>query len=50
MKYNIELNHDDFILILSVLKKAQDGNLTAWNAANFLCEHTRVSYPEEEEE
>lgn len=49
MKYNIELNHDDFILILSVLKKAQDGNLTAWNAANFLCEHTRVSYDDEME-
>ena len=50
MKYNIELNHDDFILILSVLKRAQEQNITAWSAANFLCEHTRVSYEGEEEE
>ena len=44
MKYNIELEHDDFILLLDTLKKAHDGNIINWSATDMVCEHTKVSY------
>ena len=44
MKYNIELEHDDFVLLLDTLKKAQDGNIINWSATDMVCEHTNVSY------
>jgi hypothetical protein len=44
MKYHIELEHDDFVLILTVLKKAQEKEITAWDAASFICEKTKVEY------
>lgn len=44
MKYNIKLEHEDFILLLDMLKKAQDGNIINWSATDLICEHTKVSY------
>lgn len=44
MKYNIELEHEDFVLMLDALKKAQDGNIINWSATDMVCEHTKVSY------
>lgn len=44
MTYNIELDHNLFILLLDVLKKTQDGNIINWSATDMVCEHTKVSY------
>jgi len=44
MTYNIKLEHGDFVLLLDVLKKAQDGNIINWSATDMVCEHTKVSY------
>jgi hypothetical protein len=44
MTYNIELDHNLFILLLDTLKKAQDGNIINWSATDMVCEHTKVSY------
>ena len=44
MTYRIELKHEDFILLLDVLKKAQDGNIINWSATDMVCENTKVSY------
>lgn len=44
MKYNIKLEHEDFILLLDMLKKAQDGNIINWSATDLICENTKVSY------
>lgn len=43
MKYNIELEHDDFVLILSILKNAEEQGMIAWDAASFLCTKTKVN-------
>lgn len=42
IKYKITLEHDDFVLLLDVLKKAQRASLTSWDAAGFICENTKV--------
>lgn len=42
IKYNITLEHDDFVLLLNVLKKAQREGITNWDAAGFICENTKV--------
>jgi hypothetical protein len=44
MTYNIELDHNLFILLLDTLKKAQDGNIINWSATDMVCEHTKVIY------
>ena len=44
MTYRIKLKHEDFILLLETLKKAQDGNIINWSATDMVCEHTKVSY------
>ena len=44
MKYSIKLEHEDFVLLLGVLKKAQDENIVCWSATDLICEHTKVSY------
>lgn len=42
IKYKITLEHDDFVLLLDVLKKAQVEGITTWDAAGFICENTKV--------
>lgn len=44
MVYNVSLSHDDFVLILDVLKKSQESGIVNWDAAGFICEHTKISY------
>ena len=44
MKYNISLNHDDFILLLDTLRKAQEQGVIRWSATNMICENTKVQY------
>lgn len=42
MKYLVSLEHDDFVLVIDILKKAQEANLINWDAAGFICEHTKL--------
>lgn len=44
MKYNITLEHEDFILLLDTLKKAQESGVIAWSATNMVCQNTKVEY------
>ena len=44
MNYNISLKHDDFILLLDSLKKAQEQGVIKWSATDMVCENTKVSY------
>lgn len=46
MKYNITLEHEDFVLLLDLLKRAQGKGLTTWNAASFICKNTKVEEKE----
>lgn len=43
IKYTVNLEHDDFCLLLDVLRKAREKGLTAWDAAGFVCDKTTVS-------
>lgn len=40
--YNISLVHDDFILLLDLLKKAQTEHVANWDAVGFICENTKI--------
>lgn len=42
MKYLVSLEHDDFVLVLDILKKAQESGLIAWDAAGHICELTKL--------
>ena len=42
IKYQITLNHDDFCLLLSVLRDAKDGGLISWSATEMVCSNTKV--------
>lgn len=42
MSYQISLENDDFVLLLDVLKKAQEEGLVLWSAAYMVCEHTQI--------
>lgn len=46
IKYKITLEHDDFVLLLDVLKRAQGESLTSWDAAGLICENTKVEVQE----
>lgn len=46
IKYKITLEHEDFVLLLDLLKRAQGEGLTTWNAAGFICENTKVEEQE----
>ena len=42
MKYLVSLEHDDFVLIINILKNAQLSNVINWDAAGMICEHTKL--------
>lgn len=42
IKYNISLKHDDFVMLLDILKRAEKEGITAWDAAGFICENTKI--------
>lgn len=44
MKYNISLEHDDFILMLDTLRKAQESGIINWSATDMICQNTQVTY------
>lgn len=44
MTYKTELSHDDFVLLLDTLRKAQEEGLISWRATDMVCENTKVVY------
>lgn len=44
MKYNISLDHDDFVLLIDVLSKCQSSGLVTWSATGMVCENTKISF------
>lgn len=49
MKYVVTLNHADFTLLMTVLKKSENCSIISWNACDFVCNNTKVEYEESEE-
>ena len=44
MKYQIVLEHDDFVLLLDVLKKSRASEVINWSATDLVCRNTKVIY------
>lgn len=44
MTYHTTLSHEDFILLLDTLKKAEESGIINWDGAQFVCENTQISY------
>lgn len=44
MTYQVSLHHEDFVLILDVLGRAQEQGLINWSATDLICENTKVEY------
>lgn len=44
MKYEITLEHNDFVLLLDVLRKSQEQGIIAWSATDMICNNTKVVY------
>lgn len=42
MKYNITLEHEDFVLLLHALKQCQEQGVITWSATDMICGHTKV--------
>lgn len=42
IKYKVSLEHDDFVLLLDILRKAQESRLINWDGTGFICQHTQV--------
>lgn len=47
IEYKITLEHDDFVLLLDVLRRARTNDVTAWDAADFICENTKIEVKEQ---
>ena len=44
MSYNISLKHDDFVLLIDVLRKCQDDGIINWSATAMVCENTKICF------
>lgn len=42
IKYQITLNHDDFCLLLSVLRESKERGVFSWSATDMVCSNTKV--------
>lgn len=42
MKYVTTLEHDDFVLLIDALRKAQEQGVINWSATDMICEHTNI--------
>lgn len=42
MKYVITLEHDEIVLLLGALHKAQEQGVINWSATDLICEHTNI--------
>lgn len=44
MKYVTTLEHKDFVLLMEVLKKAQNEGLINWSATALVCKNTEIEF------
>lgn len=44
MIYNVSLSHEDFVLVLDVLRKCEESNIVAWSITGLICDNTKISY------
>ena len=44
MKYVTTLGHKDFVLLMEVLKKAQNEGLINWSATALVCKNTEIEF------
>lgn len=44
MTYNVSLSHEDFVLVLDVLRKCEESGLVNWSATDLICENTTIKY------
>ena len=42
--YHTTLSHEDIILILDTLKKAEENGTINWDATQLICENTKVTF------
>lgn len=42
IKYQITLNHDDYIRLLSVLRESKETGVIFWSATEMVCSNTKV--------
>ena len=47
IRYNINLRHDEFVMLLEILKRAQNKGITSWDAAGSIIEKTKIVEPEQ---
>ena len=44
MTYTVSLSHDDFVLVLDILRKCQESGIANWSVTDLICENTKISY------
>lgn len=44
MVYNVSLSHEDFVLVLDVLRKCEESQMVSWSITDLICENTKISY------
>ena len=44
MKYQISLGHDDFVLLLDVLRRSRESGSINWSATDLVCKNTKVIF------
>ena len=49
MRYVTDLSHFDFVLLLDVLRRAQEVGVVNWFPTDMVCRNTRVVYEPEKD-
>ena len=42
IRYQISLRHDEFVMLLDILKRAENKGITSWDAAGSIIEKTKI--------
>lgn len=44
MIYNVSLSHEDFVLVLDILRKCEESGSVTWSVTDLICKNTTISY------
>lgn len=44
MLYNVSLSHEDFVVVLDLLRKCEESDFVNWSVTDLICENTTISY------
>lgn len=44
MVYNVSLSHEDFVLVLDILRKCEESSIVNWSVTDLICENTTIKY------